>query len=494
MKHSIHLLLVVLCCAFLQACQPSSPNQAVLTPLERSQYSEYTSSAKLISFLQDAVAVNSNMQLRIDTLSNGALFPVVFIRGGAESDYRIMMLAQQHGNEPSGMEGMLLLIKDFVNGSIAPLPANTQLVLLPQCNPYGAAYHQRRNDIGIDLNRDHLLMRAEETIIIQQLFDSLQPHMTVDFHEYYPYSKSWEDFGYRRNFDIQLGGLTNINTAGTFRDFFYKESMPFVKKALEKESFSFFEYTLGNFALGERLRRSTVDINDGRQSFGIAGTYAMIVEGMNGRDSLYRIEQRAVSQYITAKALLQHALQKADEILLMVNEARQQLLQTDGMASIRMDHFPSEQPLSYPLLHIAKAKDTVFNVEAYHPVVRSLLNVAVPHAYLIPRKDSLLMAWLGRSNICFSDTVPEDHRAFCYHIKTLKPSIDEELANIFPEVEKVLLKDISYQDYVYVPCGQLYRDKLVTALEPQSMYGLASYEAFGYLLADEYFPILRLEK
>lgn len=494
MKYFFRFSLSVLCFAYLQACQPTSPEQAVLTPLERSQYSEYTSNAKLISFLQDAVAVNSTMQLRIDTLSNGALFPVVFINGGAEPDFRIMMLAQQHGNEPSGMEGLLLLIKDFANGSIAPLPANTQLLLLPQCNPYGAAYHQRRNDNGIDLNRDHLLMQAEETIIIQDLFDSLQPHMTVDFHEYYPYSKSWEDFGYRRNFDIQLGGLTNINTAGTFRDFFYRESMPFVKKALETESFSFFEYTLGNFALGERLRRSTVDINDGRQSFGIAGTYAMIVEGMNGRDSLNRIEQRAISQYITAKALLTQALQHADDILLMVHEARQQLLQADVMVSIRMDHFPSELSLSYPLLHIAKAKDTVFNVEAYHPVVRSLLNVSVPHAYLIPKKDSLLMAWLGRSNIRYSDSVPQDYRAFAYRIKKLKPSIDEELANIFPEVEKVLLRDISLQDYVFVPCSQLYRDKLVTALEPQSMYGLASYEAFGYLLSDAFFPIIRLEK
>ncbi|MDO8897114.1 MAG: hypothetical protein Q7V19_05645, partial [Bacteroidales bacterium] len=402
--------------------------------------------------------------------------------------------AQQHGNEPSGMEGLLMLIRDFSEGKHAHLAKKLNLLILPQCNPSGAETHSRRTAEDIDLNRDHLLCRAAETRLIQRIYSQYKSEMTIDFHEYYPFGSAWADFGFRRNFDIQLGGLTNINVHPELRSLFKEAALPFVEEKVEKENFSFFEYTLGDFPNDKRLRHSTVDINDGRQSFGIAGSFSVIVEGMNGRDSLDNISRRAQSQYVTALALLEFAYLKADAIREATTLARNELIEKQEMVSIRMDHFRGNVPLRYPLLNLRTNTDTVFLVEEYHSEVVSLLDVRPPEAYLIPKRDTMLSEWLKRSGLDYQEFMPNDLKVFVYRIKAVNPGFDEEFANLYPDVQKVISKNFSADDYFYLPTGGIFKHKIVTALEPQALYGLASYPEFEYLLMEDTFPVFRVEK
>jgi hypothetical protein len=264
------LLLIFLSTALLQCNTSQNPLQ---TPLEQSGFSAYTSNIQVMNFLNDCSALNPEMILGHFEVSEKKMPLIVFPAKNPETALRVMLLAQQHGNEPSGMEGLLLLIKELALKQHRHFSDSLHLIILPQCNPAGSDLHQRRNQEGVDLNRDHLLITAEETRIMQAVFAKHQPYLTVDFHEYYPFSRSWADFGYRRNFDMQLGGPTNINIDRGLHDLFREEALPFTRQALESAGFSFFEYTVGNFALAERLRHSTVDINDGRQSFAITGAF-----------------------------------------------------------------------------------------------------------------------------------------------------------------------------------------------------------------------------
>jgi len=409
----------------------------------------------------------------------------------------ILFIAQQHGNEPSGKEGMLLLIKDLVSGKYSKWLNKTDVYIIPQVNPDGSDLNQRRTTDHIDLNRDHLLLKSREAKAVQDIFDELKPVITVDFHEYYPYSKSWEEFGYRRDFDIQFGSLTNININDNLQNYFYKTFFPEVKQKVEQKGFSFFEYTLGNFARGERLRHSTVDINDGRQSFGICNTMSFIVEGKNGRDSIFEIERRAKSQYLTAKSILESSVKHMDEINDLVAEARNEnLKQRHGEeVSIRMDHFKGDTALYYPLKSVNEKKDSVFVVDEFHDQVISLLDITVPRMYLIPKSDSLLTYWLKRSNFKFFDyNKNDDDKIIAYEILKLRCSVDEELENYYPEVSAIAIEEeLLNNQYFAVPTHQFYKYKIVTALEPQSMYGIVNYPDFEYLLFDDYFKIYRVE-
>ncbi|MDZ7774856.1 MAG: hypothetical protein U5L09_04200 [Bacteroidales bacterium] len=84
------------------------------------------------------------------------------------------------------------------------------------------------------MNRDHLIYQAPETRVIQEVFEKYAPIVTVDIHEYYPYGASWIDFGYRRDFDIQVGTLTNPNISDSIIRYRETETLPYVKRSTSK--------------------------------------------------------------------------------------------------------------------------------------------------------------------------------------------------------------------------------------------------------------------
>ncbi|MDF1548895.1 MAG: M14 family zinc carboxypeptidase, partial [Bacteroidales bacterium] len=277
MKILFYLLLAY---CMVCSCQTKQVKKTPILPLEQSDYRKLTTNAEMIAYLEMASNFSEMINIEIlDSTISGKRIPLIWLGTKGEknnSKPSLLFFAQQHGNEPSGKEGLLLLINEFALGRHLDLLENVNLFIIPQTNPDGGDKNERRNSDGIDLNRDHLLFQSNEARLVQKVFDEYQPEVVVDIHEYYPYSEEWDKFGYSRNIDIQFGGPTNINIDSGIQKFFYTTAFPEVKQQVEKDGYSFFEYTLGYLPEGERLRRSTVDINDGRQSLGITNTIAFI--------------------------------------------------------------------------------------------------------------------------------------------------------------------------------------------------------------------------
>lgn len=482
---------------FFLACSCNNPDKTILkTPLEQSEYKNLSGSEDIGYFLKRCEKLNPKLSVEVvgNTPQGKPLYLLKNFEQPNKKHITVFLFAQQHGNEPSGKEGLLLLVKDLAEGKLSKLTRDIDLLIMPQTNPDGGDKNNRRNSQGTDLNRNHLILTANESQIIQNVFHAYRPEITVDFHEYYPYSKSWEEFGYRRNFDIQFGGLTNINIDSTLRNYFYSTVFNQVKNEVESKGYTFFEYTLGGFPHGERLRHSTVDVNDGRQSMGITNTLSFIVEGKRGRDSLHLIERRTKSQFHTALGILKVASKHTGEIKQLVAKNRNKLKSNyaDSVV-IRMDHFKGSKPLHYPLVSVKSENDTVFIVDEFHSEVRPLLKVKTPKGYLIPKNDTLLVDWLGRSNFYYSTTVPKNSRVYAYRINQLKLSEDEGLENIFAQVTKKKLAQVNTRNFLFVPTLQIYQYKIATALEPQAMYGLVNYPEFEYLINNDTFPVLRVE-
>lgn len=89
--------------------------------------------------------------------------------GSSDATCRIALVAGQHGDEPLGVQCAEQLGKaDWIGEGIA-------LAVLPRANPDGLAHSKRLNDRGIDLNRDHLEVRAWETSAIHRWLHSFRP-------------------------------------------------------------------------------------------------------------------------------------------------------------------------------------------------------------------------------------------------------------------------------------------------------------------------------
>ncbi len=490
--------LLLITALWLTACATPVESPTVLRNFEQPATSQ-----EVINFVETAVMTSDNLYHTVIGHSEGGT-PLVAVHAADPYEYpddklHVLIFAQQHGNEQSGKEAALLLIRDLAKGRYNHWFENLELWIVPQLNPDGSDVNERRNAGGIDLNRDHIVQLAPETRAIHSLFREFNAHVTVDIHEYYPFRESWAEFGGYKNFDMQVGVPTNINVDSNIRSFALNSALPHIEQHLNKKGFSFHNYLVGPAPNMGRTRHSTVDFDDGRQSFAIRNTLSFIFEGINGPDGfIENLGRRTMGQYEGIVALLDFLHAQSSETRDLVINAQEKLktAQPGDKVAIRMEHFPDGSNLMLPLTSATTGQDTLVVVENYHPLVQSNLNVNRPSAYLIPASDQQMMEFLELHQVEY-ETTPDltGKTVFGYFIESIETSLDEELPNRFPQVSTQTFDGSELtEEYVLVTTAQLHSNFLVSLFEPQSMLGLAQRPGHEHLLQEgEVFSILRVE-
>jgi hypothetical protein len=483
---------------WLTACASPLESPTVLR-----NFQQPATSQEVIEFVEMAVMTSDKLYHTIIGHSEGDT-PLVAVHAADPYEYpddklHILIFAQQHGNEQSGKEAALLLIRDLAAGKYNHWFETLELWIVPQLNPDGSDMNERRNAGGIDLNRDHVVQLAPETQAIHKLFREFNAHVTVDIHEYYPFRESWAEFGGYKNFDVQVGVPTNINVDSNIRNFALNKALPHIEQHLNEKGFSFHNYIVGPAPNLGRTRHSTVDFDDGRQSFAIQNTLSFIYEGINGQDGyVENLERRTMGQYEGLIALLDFLYKNSGESRSMVENARQNLREANPgeKVAIRLEHFSDNSTLMLPLISATTGQDTLVAVENYHPKVQATLEVNRPLAYIVPYNDHQLMEFLGLHQVEYETTPDLTGKTLSgYFIESIETSVDEELPNRFPQVTTQTFDDSELtEEYVLVRTAQLHSNFLVSLFEPQSMLGLAQRPGYEYLLREgEVFRIMRVE-
>ena len=167
----------------------------LITPLQKSDYKKITSHAELSQFIKEVDEKSDLIKCEVlaKSVEGRELFAVYFSKDGFgkdESKIKVLIFAQQHGNEQSGKEGALLLINELLKPENQYLFDKIDFVLVPQMNPDGSEKNQRRNGNSMDLNRNHLILTEPETIGLHNLFNKYLFEVTMDVHEYSPYGET----------------------------------------------------------------------------------------------------------------------------------------------------------------------------------------------------------------------------------------------------------------------------------------------------------------
>jgi hypothetical protein len=476
-------------------------SQEILTPLQKSNFTKPASYDELAAYVQDLDNASGQIKTEVIAKSVGGrnIFGVKFSSTGFGSDrskVKVLLLAQQHGNEQAGKEGALLLMHELIKPENSYLFERIDLVIVPQMNPDGSESNSRRNGNGMDLNRNHLIITEPEVIGLHRLFDQYLFEVTMDAHEYFPYGETWQKYGYRNNSDLLLGIATNSNVSEKLRELAASSYLPFINEFLNTKHVSNFIYSPGGPPESEYIRHSTFDINDGRQSFAIQNTFSFIQEGLNGKDGFAEnIKHRAESQMYGMRGLLEFTYRNNKKIKTLVVEEREKLIKDNSDVAIQSEHVRNGEKLHLPLLSYATGKDTIVVVSDYRPVVKSICDIKKPTGYLIPKSLTELTEWVDRQGI--TSQAYKQQRGYKIEFYEI-PAIDsidfEGDIVVNPSVKtKVLSKTIVPEDYIYLPTNQLKGDMIVIALEPKSMLGLATYKQFSHLLKKgEPFPVLRV--
>src|SRR5258708_364922 len=106
-----------------------------------------------------------------------------FRRGRSGAPLKILVLAGQHGDERAVQRTLQWLLAIPARELAARLP-NLQLAVIPEANPDGCETRRRFNAAGIDLNRDHQLLRSTEAAAIHLWTRRWRPHVILDLHNY----------------------------------------------------------------------------------------------------------------------------------------------------------------------------------------------------------------------------------------------------------------------------------------------------------------------
>jgi hypothetical protein len=478
--------------------------QAPIPPLVKNNYEKLTSYQELASYVELLGKQSNLMKVEVigQSVKGRNLYAMKFSStefGKDTSKIKVLIFAQQHGNEPSGKEGALLLAAELLKPENRYLFDRIDLALVPQVNPDGSEVNRRRNSDGADLNRNHLILTEPETRALHKLFDTYLFEVTMDVHEYSPYGEEWVSYGYRKNSDITVGTTTNLNVSENIRKLSNEEYLPFIFGYLGKRNFSSFTYCPGGPPEIDYIRHSTFDINDGRQSCGIQNSFSFIQEGMNGKDdSIENIRHRAEGQMAGMRGLLEYAYGNKEKIKILVSNERKDLVSINPgeEISIQSVHTANGQTLKLPLFSYYSGKDTIVTVKDYRPVVSSLYNVRKPLGYLIPGDCTLLVSW-ARSQALVQ--LPYEKKPGQQVVEYLINSIDsidfEGEKVVDPQLSTRIVKDLQQgHGYVFIPAAQLKGNLVILALEPKSMLGLVTYDKFARLLeSGKPFPVLRVE-
>ncbi len=538
-------------CAILLFVGLARGENVVKTPAEEVNYGQYSQYEQISYFLSLLDSLSEELTVQIAGRSFGTqeyaakdIYLCILSEEGADCPQKLnrekptfYLVGAKHGNEQSAKEALLWLIRDLAMGELKPLLKKVNFLIMPQSNPYGNWFDQRRNEQNLDLNRDHVKLEAPETEMINRVFCHWMPEVTLDVHE------KGDDF-YR----VSIGCVSNVNIHESLQAFSREKILAEVEEKLNAKGITFHEYLITqemgiDSSAGvtyrteelegreEMKRYSTTDLNDGRNSPGIYETLSFIQESASRHD-IATLKDRTRYQYLGIRFLSESVALHGKEILMLVRNLRAKLLDKartfsdEDLVHLRMMYarnpkqptltikkfVPSPNPVRGILNVDKKAGDTVMSSELdrypypsetevieevvtnWFPEVEPLISVSRPLGYVIPAEHQDVLEILLRHGIQVQAFTKD---FFCeiesYQIGESLPAEYDYLPPLKIDVFKKTHKMIVKKGDVYVSCAQPGANLIPCLLEPQSQYGFIRYWKFNLVLDEEnIYPFYRV--
>ena len=487
---------------FISGCESIEPE--LQTPLEQVDYEKWTTHSRVVEFVETLENASPLMSMHyMGESEEGREIPYMKITsddefGSDDDKLTVLIYGQQHGNEPSGNDAILEILRDMVNGENTGWLDYMDILFVPQVNPDGAEVHQRRNAENVDLNRSHLILDGKEVRHLRELFHEWEPEVALDVHQYQPWVSSWMDYGYIRLFDEQYGLPTNLNTPEPIRELAEEEFLGYIDDHITEDGFTFHNYLIGN---PESIRYSTSNVNDGRQGMAILSTFSLILEGRRDREDDGNIEHRTKGQISAIEGLLEFTVDYQEDITRSVRDSRQKLI--DGEVDefiLTMGREQTGEPLTIPVLEVHENEDGDYekgdtitvDIEEYYPLVVPERTTTMPEGYLIPSDEEEIIALLKSHRVDYEE-LDQGERIEVEQFRIDGFTEEEfESPTMIPTGSLQSGEYVSRQGDLYVPTAQMRGLMIATALEAQSMHGYIQYDQFEHLKQPGDFPILRV--
>ena len=303
-----------------------------------------------------ALAASAPVGTRIQRLLPGrsqggtAIEALHFSRAMAPGARRpaVLLIGQQHGDEPAGAEALLIIARALATGDLAPLLARIDVTVLPRANPDGAEWQRRVSANGIDINRDHLLLRTPEAQAVAALVRSHRPVVVVDSHEHTVVGRYLEKFNAVQRYDLLLQYAMTANlpeSLGRASEAWFRQP---IIAALAAENLSTeWYYTNPTAPADLRLAMGGVQPDTGRNVNGLRNAVSLLLESRGVGIGHLHLARRVHSQVLALRTVLQQAAAHADDLLVLQDRADAEVAAAacGGRAVVRAQGTPGRREL-----------------------------------------------------------------------------------------------------------------------------------------------------
>ncbi len=227
----------------------------------------------------------------------------------------VLLIGQQHGDEPAGSEALLVIARELAQGLLQPLLERINVVIVPRANPDGATSGGHASANGLDMNRDHLLLNTPEAQALARLAHDYRPMVVVDAHEYTVVGPYLEKFGTLQRFDALLQYATTANLP----EFLSKANEEWYRRpllaALKGQGLSTeWYYTTSADLADKKISMGGPQPDTSRNVDGLKNAISLLVETRGAGIGRLNIQRRVHTHVTAITSVLGSTAQRASEL------------------------------------------------------------------------------------------------------------------------------------------------------------------------------------
>ncbi len=477
------------------AARFSDPKVTYRTPAFAPNHVGFTSNVELqalmMALVQDAVPATG--QPRVSLLPLGSsqkgqpLQALLFTREfdlkpaaiAASARPTVLLVAQQHGDEPAGSEALIVLAQELALGRLQALTERINVIILPRANPDGAAVRQRVTASGIDANRDHLLLKTPEAQAQAQLMRDYRPAVVVDAHEYTVVGRYLEKFGTVQRFDA----LVQYAMAANVQPFITKAAeewfrRPLIASLTEQGLTSEWYYTTSTDLADKKISMGGTQPDTGRNVNGLKNAVSILIETRGVGIGKLHLGRRVHTHVTAMTSVLQSAAERAPDLLKVRNYVDRDVAAQACQGDTVVDVAPTLSEYALVMLDPVTGADKSVNVEwASSLVLRTLKSRARPCGYWLAadQQDAVMrLRGLGVRVLQLSNRVVmqgESYRETARELSTrtdVRGSIADGGSVAKVQVDLVTAFIEAPAGSYYVPLDQALANLVIAAMEPDT--------------------------
>jgi hypothetical protein len=130
---------------------------------------------------------SKNADFSVNKVGSSIKGKPLFLISTGSGDIDVFLWSQMHGDEPTATQAIFDILNFLKSEDFSEekkyILSRLRLHFLPMLNPDGAELYQRRNTLGIDINRDALRLQSPEGRTLKRVRDSLDADFGFNLHD-----------------------------------------------------------------------------------------------------------------------------------------------------------------------------------------------------------------------------------------------------------------------------------------------------------------------